>query len=73
MFTTGWHGCAHSNPRESGADAEANTHQASLLFPAAVMAMAGAWYAMQDMARDAAEAPATEQVASVSQAEPLVD
>ena len=48
-------------------------HQASILFTAAVMAMAGAWYAMQDMARDAAEAPATEQVASVSQSEPLVD
>lgn len=48
-------------------------HQASILFTAAVMAMAGAWYAMQDMARDAAEAPATEQVASVSQTDPLAD
>lgn len=48
-------------------------HQASILFTAAVMAMAGAWYAMQDMSRDAAEAPVTEQVASVSQSGPLVD
>ena len=48
-------------------------HQASILFTAAVMAMAGAWYAMQDMARDAAEAPATEQVASVAQSEPLAE
>ena len=73
IFTTGWHGCAYSNPREGGDDAEANMHQASILFTAAVMAMAGAWYAMQDMSRDAAEAPVTEQVASVSQSGPLVD
>ena len=48
-------------------------HQASILFTAAVMAMAGAWYAMQDMSRDDVEAAATEQVASVSQSGPLVD
>ena len=71
IFTTGWHGCAYSNPREGGDHAEANMHQASILFTAAVMAMAGAWYAMQDMSRDGAEAPVAEYVATASQAEPL--
>ena len=33
-------------------------HQASILFTAAVMAMAGAWYAMQDMSRSDVETPA---------------
>ncbi len=42
-------------------------HQASILFTAAVMAMAGAWYAMQDMSRDDVEAAASEQIASVAQ------
>jgi len=46
-------------------------HQASILFTAAVMAMAGAWYAMQDMSRSDLEAPAAGQVAAVSQAETL--
>ena len=46
-------------------------HQASILFTAAVMAMAGAWYAMQDMSRADPEAPVAEQVATASQAEPL--
>lgn len=71
IFTTGWHGCAYSNPREGGDDVEANMHQASILFTAAVMAMAGAWYAMHDMSRSDLEAPAAEQVAAVSQAETL--
>ena len=48
-------------------------HQASILFTAAVMAMAGAWYGMQDMSRDDVEAAATEQVASVAQSEPLAE
>ncbi len=40
-------------------------HQASILFTFAVMAMAGAWYVMQDMRRsEAAETPA--QTASIS-------
>lgn len=40
-------------------------HQGSILFTFAVMAMAGAWYVMQDMRRsDAAETPA--QTASIS-------
>ena len=46
-------------------------HQASILFTAAVMAMAGAWYAMQDISRSEAETPVVEQVATASQAEPL--
>ena len=73
MFTTGWHGCVYGNPRQGVDDAEANMHQASILFTAAVMAMAGAWYAMQDMSRDDVEAAATEQVASVAQSEPLAE
>ncbi len=32
-------------------------HQASILFTAAVMAMAGAWYVMQDMTRNDAPGP----------------
>ncbi|MFT3722483.1 MAG: hypothetical protein QM773_02765 [Hyphomonadaceae bacterium] len=47
-------------------------HQASILFTAAVMAMAGAWYVMQDMTRNGA--PAAEQhAAMVPAAEPLAD
>ena len=46
-------------------------HQASILFTAAVMAMAGAWYAMQDMSRDDVEAAATEQAPSGAQSAPL--
>ena len=46
-------------------------HQASILFTAAVMAMAGAWYAMQDISSSDAETPVAEQVATASQAEPL--
>jgi len=67
IFTTGWHGWVCSNPRRGGDHAEADMHQASILFTAAVMAMAGAWYAMQDMSRSDVETPAAEQVASVSQ------
>lgn len=50
-------------------------HQASILFTAAVMAMAGAWYVMQDMARnDVSLTPAAEQhAAMVPAAEPLAD
>ena len=49
-------------------------HQASILFTFAVMAMAGAWYAMQDMKRADADAPATEQAAVVvAYNEPLAD
>ena len=40
-------------------------HQASILFTFAVMAMAGAWYALQDTARRDAEPVAVEQVAAV--------
>lgn len=49
-------------------------HQASILFTFAVMAMAGAWYAMQDTARREAE-PASVEQASVTIAynEPLAD
>jgi hypothetical protein len=44
-------------------------HQASILFTAAVMAMAGAWYAMQDISRnDDAAAPAAEQHAAMDPA-----
>jgi hypothetical protein len=72
MFTKGWHGFAHSNPRRGGDDAEADMHQASILFTAAVLAMAGAWYVMQDMKR--ADARAAEQSAvAVAQAEPLAE
>ena len=46
-------------------------HRAWLLFTAAGMAVAGAWYAMQDISRSEAEAPVAEQVATASQAEPL--
>ena len=73
MFTTGRHGCVYGNRRPGGDDAEARMHQASILFTAAVMAMAGAWYAMQDMSRDDVEVAATEQVASVAQSEPLAE
>ena len=48
-------------------------HQASILFTAAVMAMAGAWYALQDSSLIGAEVPATAQVAGVSQAQPLAE
>lgn len=49
-------------------------HQGSILFTAAVMAMAGAWYAMQDIKRADADAPAAEQSAiAVAQAEPLAE
>ncbi|MDP3493518.1 MAG: hypothetical protein Q8R82_10405 [Hyphomonadaceae bacterium] len=48
-------------------------HQASILFTAAVMAMAGAWYALQDGSLIGADAPAAAQVASVSQAQPLAE
>jgi hypothetical protein len=66
MFTTDWHGCAHGNLRaRAGQDLEHAMHQASILFTFAVMAMAGAWYVMQDMRRsEAAETPA--QTASIS-------
>ncbi|MEQ1609622.1 MAG: hypothetical protein ABL956_11740 [Hyphomonadaceae bacterium] len=47
-------------------------HQASILFTAAVMAMAGAWYAMQDMSRDdVAPAASEQQMASDAPAEML--
>jgi len=48
-------------------------HQASILFTAAVMAMAGAWYAMQDMSRSDTETPAAEHVASVSHPQVLAE
>lgn len=50
-------------------------HQASILFTAAVMAMAGAWYVMQDMTlNDGATTPAAEQhAAMVPAAEPLAE
>ncbi len=49
-------------------------HQASILFTAAVMAMAGAWYVMQDMTRNDAAAPAAEQHAAMIPAgEPLAE
>lgn len=38
-------------------------HQASILFTFAVMAMAGAWYVMQDMRSTQAEPAAHEQAA----------
>ncbi len=47
-------------------------HQASILFTAAVMAMAGAWYVLQDNARTSVETAVDEQPAMiVAQAEPL--
>ncbi len=58
---------------KAGDDAEANMHQASILFTAAVMAMAGAWYAMQDMSRSDVETPAAEHVASVSHPQLLAE
>jgi hypothetical protein len=39
-------------------------HQASILFTAAVMAMAGAWYVMQDMSRADVELAASRQQAA---------
>ncbi len=49
-------------------------HQGSILFTAAVMAMAGAWYVLQDMKRADADAPAAEQVViAVAQAEVLAE
>ena len=50
-------------------------HQASILFTAAVMAMAGAWYVMQDMTlNDGATTPAAEQhAAMVPAAESLAE
>jgi len=47
-------------------------HQASILFTAAVMAMAGAWYAMQDMSKADAEA-VTKPAVTASQAQPLAE
>ncbi len=41
-------------------------HQASILFTFAVMAMAGAWYVMQDMRRTDAEPVAHEQHAAAA-------
>ncbi len=41
-------------------------HQASILFTFAVMAMAGAWYVMQDTSRREATPVAVEQVAAVA-------
>ena len=38
-------------------------HQGSILFTFAVMAMAGAWYVMQDMRAAGAEPAAAEQAA----------
>lgn len=43
--------------------AETAMHQASILFTFAVMAMAGAWYVMQDMRRADAEPTAHQQAA----------
>jgi len=49
-------------------------HQASILFTAAVMAMAGAWYAMQDMSRDdVAPAVSEQQAANDAPAAMLVE
>ena len=49
-------------------------HQASILFTAAVMAMAGAWYVMQDMTRTDLLAPAAEQHAAMVPADtPLAE
>lgn len=49
-------------------------HQASILFTAAVMAMAGAWYVMQDMTRNDAPASAAEQHAAMDPiGEPLAE
>lgn len=47
-------------------------HQGSILFTAAVMAMAGAWYVMQDMKRADAN-PAEPAAIAVAQAEPLAE
>lgn len=53
---------------------EAAMHQASILFTAAVMAMAGAWYVMQDITRNDPPAAAAQQHAAMIPAgEPLVD
>ena len=41
-------------------------HQASILFTFAVMAMAGAWYAMQDTARREAEPVEQVQTANIA-------
>jgi hypothetical protein len=73
MFTIGWHGCAYGNPRQCGDNAEADMHQASILFTAAVMAMAGAWYAMQDMSKTSADTAVEQPLVSVAQAEPLAE
>lgn len=66
MFTTGRHGCVYGNRRPGGDDAEARMHQASILFTAAVMAMAGAWYVMQDMSGRDAVPDAAAQTAAIS-------
>lgn len=48
-------------------------HQASILFTAAVMAMAGAWYVMQDMTRadepETATAAVEQTIAGQAEAE----
>lgn len=47
-------------------------NQASILFTAAVMAMAGAWYALQDGALEKAESAVKEKAAVVvAQADPI--
>jgi hypothetical protein len=50
-------------------------HQASILFTAAVMAMAGAWYVMQDMTHgnDAPAAAAEQHAAMTPSAETLAE
>lgn len=49
-------------------------HQASILFTAAVMAMAGAWYVLQDGGLEKAETAVKEQPATiVAQADRIAD
>lgn len=53
---------------------EASMHQASILFTAAVMAMAGAWYVLQDNARTTTETAVGEKPAMiVAQADPAAE
>ncbi|MEZ6029131.1 MAG: hypothetical protein R3C46_05210 [Hyphomonadaceae bacterium] len=47
-------------------------HQASILFTFVVMAMAGAWYVMQDMRRTDVEPAAHEQAAISASADGIL-
>jgi hypothetical protein len=66
-FSRFWHGYrALTFASREGLDPETAMHQASILFTFAVMAMAGAWYVMQDMSGRDAVPDAAAQTAAIS-------